>query len=52
MDIYLTEELGKTPLKMVEYHNSNIVMLIEPISVTMGEPEPSLLRGPDYPKAN
>lgn len=50
VDIYMTEELGDLPIKVVEYSRGNVKMLIEPISVILGEPDPSLLREPGYPK--
>ncbi len=48
-DHYYTEELGWIPLKTVTYHDGKLESTTEPVSVAFGEPDHSLLRGPDFP---
>jgi hypothetical protein len=47
---YDAPELGIFPLKTVNYDpQGRSFLIIEPISLTFGEPDPSLVKGPDYP---
>ena len=48
-DNYFAPVLGRTPLKMVRYRGREVFSVSEPVSVTFGEPDPSLLKAPaDY----
>jgi TonB family protein len=47
-DYYFTPELGKTPLKSIEYRDGKVLEVVEPVSVAFGEPEPAAVRAPDY----
>lgn len=50
-DIYRTVELGRTPLKVINYSGGNVQAITEPVSITLGEPDVALLKGPNYPMA-
>lgn len=48
-DNYFAPELGRTPLKTVRYSGGRVLSVSEPVRVTFGEPDPSLLKAPaDY----
>lgn len=47
-DYYFTPELGRTPLKSVEYRDGKVLEVVEPLSVKFGEPQPAEVRAPDY----
>lgn len=52
-DIYRAIELGNIPLKIVEYDdNGNPSVINEPVSLTWGQPDISLVKGPNYPVVN
>ncbi|MFN2453088.1 MAG: hypothetical protein ABR577_02595 [Pyrinomonadaceae bacterium] len=47
---YDAPELGVFPLKTVNYDpQGKPYLALEPISLTFGEPDPSLVKGPDFP---
>lgn len=48
VDYYFTPELGRVPLKIVEYARGKVLMVTEPTSITFGEPEAAQLKLPDY----
>lgn len=48
-DVYYAVELGSTPLKVVIYSNGSVAYNTEAIGITLGEPDPALVKGPDYP---
>jgi TonB family protein len=45
---YYAPELGRTPLKEVQYSDDKIVSIHDPVSVTFGEPDAALMKAPDY----
>jgi TonB family protein len=47
-DYYFTPELGRVPLKTVEYASGKAFMVKEPTSIAFGEPEAAQLKLPDY----
>jgi TonB family protein len=48
VDYYFTPELGRVPLKTVEYAGGKVVIVTEPTSIAFGEPEAAQLKLPDY----
>src|SRR5207244_7546672 len=46
--VYYAPETGSSPLEMINYYNG-YTSVEEPVSLTLGEPESSLLNGPDFP---
>ena len=50
-ETYYAVETGTTPLKVVVYNGGKISMVSEPVNITWGEPDPSLIKGPGYPVA-
>lgn len=47
-DYYFTPELGRIPLKTVDYFMGKVSTVTEPTSVTFGEPDAAQLQWPDY----
>lgn len=47
-DYYFAPELGRTPLKTVEYRDDKAREVSEPVSITFGEPEAALVQPPAY----
>lgn len=47
-DYYFTPELGRTPLKTVEYKGGKVRAVREPVSLTFGEPEAARVQPPAY----
>lgn len=47
-DVYTVVELGTMPIKVVDYDDGKASLIEEPLSVTLGEPDPSLLKLPNY----
>ena len=47
-DYYFTPELGRTPLKTIEYRDGKVREVSEPVSVTFGEPEAAQVEPPAY----
>lgn len=47
-DYYLTPELGRVPLKTVEYEKGKVFRVTEPISVAFGEPDAAQVKLPEY----
>jgi hypothetical protein len=52
MDVFYAEELGGSPLKVINYNNGQPSLVNEPIDVKFGEPDLSRCSGPDYPVQN
>lgn len=50
-DVYYVVELGTTPIKMVDYDDGKVSLIVEPVSITLGEPDTSLFKVPNYPVA-
>ncbi len=51
-EVYVVPELGVTPVKSVSFDTEGqIISVLEPVSVTPGEPAAADLKGPDYPEA-
>jgi len=48
VDYYFTPELGRVPLKTVEYASGKVFMVTEPTGIVFGEPEAAQLKLPDY----
>lgn len=46
-DHYFAPEFGRTPLKTVRYSGDEVLLVSEPVSVTLGEPDAALLRAPE-----
>ena len=46
-EYYYAPELGRTPLKVVRYREETAFSISEPVSVTFGEPESTLMRAPE-----
>lgn len=51
LDAYYAVELGNIPLKVINYAQGKPTILDEPVNVSFGEPEASLVKGPNYPVA-
>jgi TonB family protein len=47
-DYYFAPELGKTPLKTIEYGDGKVREVSEPVSVAFGEPEAAQVQPPAY----
>ncbi|MDQ1612214.1 MAG: periplasmic protein TonB [Pyrinomonadaceae bacterium] len=47
-DYYFTPELGRVPLKTVDYLQGKVFSVTEPVSITFGEPDATQLKAPDY----
>lgn len=39
VDVYRTVEVGSTPLKVVNYSDGKVSIIMEPVSITWGEPD-------------
>ena len=51
-EVYVVPELGITPVKSVNFDTGGrVVSVLEPESITPGEPAAADLKGPDYPEA-
>jgi protein TonB len=48
IDYYFTAELGRVPLKTVDYLQGKVFSVTEPTSIAFGEPDAAQLKLPDY----
>lgn len=51
-DLYYAVQLGGIPLKVINYDYGKQTLVDEAVSITFGEPNSSLTKGPDYPVAD
>lgn len=50
-ETYIVPELGRSPVKIISYDAAGqVIMVLEPENITLGEPAASDLKGPDYPE--
>lgn len=51
-EVYVVPELGATPVKSVSFDTGGqVISVLEPVSITPGEPAAADLKGPAYPEA-